>query len=68
MSQIITCGEEEFQERADNYDGVCLACGTWTFGGVEPDASGYPCEECGADKVMGAEEALLMGKLDLVED
>jgi len=44
---------------ADAYLGFCLACGA-EHDGVEPDARRYACDECGAHKVYGAEELLLM--------
>ena len=44
----------------DENAGLCLACGD-ECGGVEPDARKYKCEGCGAHKVYGAEELLLMG-------
>jgi hypothetical protein len=40
--------------------GFCLACGA-VNDGVEPDARKYECECCGAEKVYGAEELVLMG-------
>ena len=40
--------------------GFCLGCGAQNYG-VEPDARKYECEECGKEKVYGAEEILLMG-------
>lgn len=45
---------------SENYEGFCLACGN-TQSGVEPDARKYECESCGAPKVYGAEELVLMG-------
>ena len=39
--------------------GFCLGCGADAYG-VEPDARKYECEECGAEKVYGAEELLIM--------
>lgn len=42
---------------ADDNIGFCLACGTEAYG-VEPDARGYSCEECGKPQVFGAEELL----------
>jgi hypothetical protein len=45
-------------ERDDN-TGFCTRCGN-EQGGCEPDARGYECEACGADKVYGAEELLMM--------
>ena len=55
--------EEEFRDHCDAYDGLCLACGAWSCGGVEPDAEGYTCEVCDARAVIGAEDALMMGKV-----
>jgi DNA-directed RNA polymerase subunit RPC12/RpoP len=43
----------------EEYPGFCLACGQEVFG-VEPDARRYECEACGARRVFGAEEILLM--------
>lgn len=39
--------------------GFCLACGEEQEG-CEPDAHQYECEACGALRVYGAEELLLM--------
>lgn len=51
---------EAVERRAHSLDnpGFCLACGA-DAEGVEPDAEGYPCEECGEPRVIGAEELLL---------
>ena len=43
----------------DDCLGFCLACGEQAYG-VEPDARKYTCESCGAPRVYGAEEILLM--------
>lgn len=45
---------------ADDNLGFCTSCGAEAFG-VEPDARNYECESCGAHKVFGAEELLIMG-------
>jgi hypothetical protein len=45
--------------KRDDDSGFCLACG-YEQDGVEPDARDYTCEECGAHKVYGAEELLMM--------
>jgi hypothetical protein len=44
---------------ADDCMGFCLECGEEAFG-CEPDARGYKCECCGANKVYGTAEILLM--------
>ena len=53
---------DELQSAIESDDslGYCLACGA-EASGVEPDARRYECESCGAHKVYGAEELLLMG-------
>ena len=53
---------EEFHEADDAMAGYCLSCGAMRDG-CEPDAHEYPCEECGEDKVYGAQELLLMGRV-----
>jgi hypothetical protein len=53
--------ESEYAVLTDAYSGICLACGVATIGGIEPDARGYPCRNCGARKVYGCEELLIMG-------
>lgn len=63
-----TITESELQEHVDNYDGICMSCGAWTDGGVEPDASGYVCEECGKRRVVGAEFAMIAGGLTFVAE
>ena len=40
--------------------GFCLACAA-EVDGIEPDARRDTCPECGAAKVYGAEELVLMG-------
>lgn len=39
----------------DDNTGFCRECGAEAQG-VEPDATGYECEECGMMAVSGAEE------------
>ena len=67
MATKQTVSEAEYLRHVDEYDGICLACGKWKYGGVEPDAQGYKCPECGEHQVMGAEDALLMGDIEVEE-
>lgn len=68
MTEPVECTIDEFHEHAEACDGVCLACGAWTVGGVEPDARNYTCEECGKRGVHGTEFALLLGRLKIIPD
>ena len=45
--------------QADDYDGLCIACGE-SASNVEPDARHYPCPACGRREVYGAEEILMV--------
>jgi hypothetical protein len=66
---MIKITEEEYVEHTDGDDGICLACGDWVFGGVEPDAENYHCEYCNENQVYGTdgtEQALILGKLDII--
>lgn len=59
--------EDEYRELVDSYGGVCIACGEFRWEGCEPDACNYECEACGENEVFGAEEALIMGNIHIVE-
>lgn len=60
--------EIEFRELCNSYGGICLACGELRYEGCEPDAERYPCEDCGARRVMGAENAFIVGAIVWTED
>jgi hypothetical protein len=52
VNEILECGEED-----DNI-GICMNCGA-EHDGVEPDAEGYPCDECGETTVVGFQNLVL---------
>lgn len=54
---MIRVSVAEIREWADEYIGMCLACGELRDH-TEPDAHGYECDACGAEQVVGAEELL----------
>lgn len=59
----------DYESHRDDYDGYCEGCDAVTnYGGVEPDARNYECEECGKKAVMGMDIALIMDLLEIVED
>ena len=58
--------DELYEYKEDNY-GICLACGELREK-VEPDAEGYECYDCGKYRVVGIEQALIMGRIEIVED
>lgn len=54
---------EELEGAMECDGGFCLGCGSEAYN-VEPDAQKYTCESCGAHRVYGAEELVLMGLVD----
>lgn len=56
----VTFALEQIKEMQQNMEGGCIACGA-TRDTCEPDAREYPCEQCGAKAVYGAQELLFMG-------
>jgi hypothetical protein len=56
----------QFHELRDEYGGICLNCGARKYGGIEPDARGYVCDDCGKKAVVGIEEALLRDRIEVV--
>ena len=53
---------DEIESALEDNGGFCLACGAEAFG-VEPDARKYRCEECDERAVYGAEELVIMGRV-----
>jgi Zn finger protein HypA/HybF involved in hydrogenase expression len=62
---MIGLSEEEYQDWVENYEGYCRECREWTADSVEPDARGYKCPDCGKKADYGAEEALMMGLIEI---
>ena len=50
-----------------DYMGICRSCLDVACE-CEPDARNYKCESCNAKTVYGAQELMMMGAIDLVED
>lgn len=53
-------GAVELYNRTTDNPGICLACGA-DADGCEPDARRCECDECGENRVYGAQELLMMG-------
>jgi hypothetical protein len=64
---IVSITKEEYQMHAESYDGICLSCGEFSCGGVEPDAENYECDDCGESRVYGTEQALLIGAITICD-
>lgn len=66
MNQFqITMSKVEFLDHCEEYNGLCLHCGAIRYGNTEPDAEDYYCEECSKNEVIGFENALMLGYIEL---
>ena len=59
-----TMTSEEYKDAENNFLGVCLACGEDAFG-VEGDAEGYDCENCGEPRVQGIMNFMMSGMVTI---
>jgi Zn finger protein HypA/HybF involved in hydrogenase expression len=57
----------EYQYATESYMGWCTTCKSFTRDSTEPDSEEYDCPVCEQNTVMGAEQALLCGAIDLVD-
>lgn len=57
--------QSEFSDLANMHYGICANCKTLAEGGYEPDATGGECEVCGSQAVMGLENALIEGLIEI---
>ncbi|MDP2676467.1 MAG: hypothetical protein Q8O83_02165 [bacterium] len=62
--KTIAVSFEDYQDAVDSYQGWCPVCQSFTRDTTEPDAEGYNCPVCGEHKVVGAEQALLLGMIE----
>lgn len=65
---VLSLTMDEYTCHRNDYDGVCTKCKNITrFGGTEPDAENYPCQECECtgNHAMGIENAMMYGIVEV---
>jgi hypothetical protein len=67
-SKVFTITEAQYEDLAEGYGGICLACGEIQEGEIEPDAEDYQCDSCGEMKFYGIEQALISGRIAFSDD
>ena len=61
--------KREYYVHSNYNDGYCSYCNLITNeGGVEPDAKGYECNDCGNNTVMGIEMAFITDAIAIKEN
>lgn len=61
-----TVSAADYEDATSTYMGFCTECKEFTRETTEPDAEGYDCPNCGQNTVIGAEDALLQGIIEVV--
>ena len=61
-----TMSEQEYHNMDNDSEGCCVRCGEVAYG-VEPDARNYTCESCDKPGVYGAQELLMMDRIEFSE-
>jgi len=65
VRKTISVSLEDYEAATQDYLGWCPECGDFTRDSTEPDAENYDCPECEQDIVVGAENAMIMGLIDI---
>lgn len=60
--------KEDYLDATSDYLGWCPNCQAFTTTDVEPDAEFYTCMDCEEEVVMGAENALIDGLIEIDEN
>lgn len=65
MKDVTAVTMEDYIDATENYTGFCKECKEFTRDCTEPDAQDYDCPVCENNSVVGAEDALIMGLIDI---
>ena len=65
MGDPVQVLEEDYIDATENYRGWCTGCEEFTRDCTEPDAEGYDCPQCDENTVIGAEDALISGLIEI---
>ena len=58
---------EEYYDASDSHEGYCTKCKELTCDMCEPYAENYPCPDCENNSVMGIENAMLLGYIEITD-
>jgi hypothetical protein len=61
----VTVDKKDYREALDNDTGWCAICEAFTREMTEPDAEGNDCPSCEQASVVGAEQALILGLIEV---
>lgn len=64
---MITLTVQQLEEAENECSGYCISCG-YNQPGVEPDAEGYACQECGCRAVAGPVLLVFSQHVNVIED
>ena len=68
-AKTLRLSAEEFESLNEEFAGVCRGCGALDeCAGIEPDGWGGKCPACGLHKVIGLEDGLICGIVEVAAD
>ena len=67
-SPEFTITQEQYEDLAEGYGGICLLCGSRQLGDIEPVAEDNECGYCGEMTVYGIEQALISARVAFRDD
>lgn len=65
MTVVFEFTQDQLLGMTNEHPGGCTQCGEYAEG-VEPDASGYECENCGADAVEGIDNLMMRDMVEVI--
>lgn len=68
VNNPVKVSEADYLDAVDAYIGWCPVCQEFCRECTEPDAESYLCEGCGEEEVVGAENALIMGLIEIEDE
>ena len=66
-NEMIKMTENEFIDKSESFNGICLSCKEETYGSIDIDTHCEKCEACGSNRVCSYEQALILGLVEFVE-
>jgi hypothetical protein len=65
--EVFEVDKQKYDDLAEGFGGICLACGEFYEGAIDPEAEEEECPSCGEVKLYGIEQAVYLERVRLVK-